>query len=176
MLTKDTMRFGNVIWQINPEDIKFSRSRKLAVSSDGVNSRLFDGGEEAALIRVSGCFFGDEADSKARELGELMEKAEALPLYLPGMGVTCAKLKKLESQGRRGFGKAGYDMEFLELKLPPGKEIHECVTGRCYVAAEGDSIWDAERKTGISAERLIRLNPHIRHINLLEEGEVLWLR
>ena len=176
MISKNTMRFGRMIWPINPEDIKFTRDRKLSFHRDLYHSSLFDGGQEAGTIKVSGCFFGENADAMAEALENIMAEGKVLPLYLPGMGITQAKLKKLEQEGRSGFGKSAYSMEFLEVKISVGKPMPEIISGKSYVAAEGDSIWDVQNISGVPAEELVRLNPHIRNLNLLGEGEVLWLR
>ena len=176
MISKNTMRFGRVIWPINPENIKFVRNRKLSFYSDFSRSSIFDGGEEAPVIEVSGCFFGENADAMAEKLENILAEGKVLPLCLPGMGITHAKLKKLEQEGRCGFGKAGYRMEFLEVKLPLGRTMPELIAGKSYVASAGDSIWDVQNSSGVPAEELVRLNPHLKHINLFEEGEVLWLR
>lgn len=175
MITENTMRFGNMMWQINPDEIKITRDRKLSLQSDGSRSILFDGGEKGATVKVSGCFFGDEADAMAAELENIMKKGETEALYLPGMGLIRAKLKKLEHQGRRGFGKSAYSMEFLEIKLPAAQKLPELITGKTYKASGRESIWDVADACGVCAEELVRLNPHIRHINLLREGEILWL-
>ena len=95
MRNRDTMRFGNVVWQIGPENLKLGRSRRLSCYSDGSKVYLHDGGEDESVISCSGCFFGEDSDEKLEELKNLFEKAEVLPLSVPGMGVTYAKLKKL---------------------------------------------------------------------------------
>lgn len=176
MITENTMRFGSMMWHINPEEIKITRDRKLSLKSDGTRSVLFDRGEDGATVKVSGCFFGENADAMAAELENLMIRGSTEALYLPGMGLIRAKLKKLERQGTGGFGKAAYGMEFIEIKLPAGQKIPELISGKTYVASGGESIWDVADAYKLSAEELVRLNPHIRHINLLREGEVLWLR
>lgn len=176
MITENTMRFGNMMWQINPDEIKITRDRKLSLQSDGSRSILFDGGEKGATVKVSGCFFGENADAMAAELENLMIRGNTEALYLPGMGLIRAKLKKLERQGTGGFSKAAYSMEFLEMKLPAGQKIPELISGKTYMASGGESIWDVADVCKLSAEELVRLNPHIRQINLLREGEILWLR
>ncbi len=176
MRNRDTMRFGNVVWQIGPENLKLGRSRKLSCYSDGSKVYLHDGGEEESVISCSGCFFGEDSDEKLEELKNLFEKAEVLPLSVPGMGVTYAKLKKLEYEGRKGFGKAGYKLEFLDLGGLVSPEEGTLVAGKFYTASGGESIWDLSLLTGIPAEELLRLNPQVRHINFFKEGELLWLR
>lgn len=176
MRNKDTMRFGNVVWQMGPDDLKLNRSRNLSCTIQRDRNYLFDGGEEAGSIVCSGCFFGEDADERLKELEVLLQKGEILPLSVPGVGVTPAKLKKLEYEGKKGFGKAGYRLEFMDLRGLDVADKASQVSGKTYTALGGESMWDVSLMTDIPLEELIRLNPHIRHISSLEKEAVLWLR
>ena len=91
-------------------------------------------------------------------------------LQLPGVEPFWALMDSLELVGAQGKDLVRYTFSFTEWE---GRAAY--AGSGTYCAQAGESLWQYANRWGLSIEKLVEANPHIRDICALEEGEKVML-
>lgn len=167
-----SMRFGNIIWKINPKELKITDTRNISTENTvGGSAVVSDMGKNRRTVSGTGSFFGASATETLQRLKKMMDIGESGLLYYPGGEVFAARLCELRLLGAPGKNKVDYFFEFIECQTEPAKFAPECV-----FAADGETLWDIADRYSADIEALIKLNPQIRFINSINEGERICLK
>lgn len=163
------MRFDGVFLSHDPKTLKIS------VQNDVNTQRLLTGLsltldtlEGVRAISGTGELFGERCTEDFKKLKDAYTKRRAAVLAVPYMGASRAVLSKLEFTGGSKAGFMGVEFRF---ELVHGASHAAIKRAPVHIAEEGEDMWDIAYREGVSIEELVRLNPHIRYINELDEGE-----
>ena len=88
--------------------------------------------------------------------------------YTPG--IVMMLMDSLELVGAQGKDLVRYTFSFTEWE---GRGAY--AGSGTYCAQAGESLWQYANRWGLSIEKLVEANPHIRDICALEEGEKVML-
>ena len=163
------MRFCGYTLHHNPATLKIeSVSNIRELNSPCCEPRGEYLGKRLRRISGEGELYGDNSLVQFRELHALLEKGEAGLLSLPHLPAIHAYLTELRMTAEPNENVLGYRFEFRESQPPAdGKPASDY-----YVTiVNGESLWDISYRYRVSIDELVRLNPQIRYIDALEEGE-----
>lgn len=159
------MRFGDFVFDGVPETLEVKRRGNMpeTVLADGRTQAEYTGGGRRE-VAGTGVFFGDDAAARYVELEKYFGREDTL--FLPGMKPFAAVLSVLIMTEPVTAGCVRFRFGFEETA-----EETNSLSGRTYLAAEGESLWDYAEKSGVSINALVRANPQIGCINALKAGE-----
>lgn len=159
------MRFGDFVFDGAPEALEVKRRGNLpeTVFADSRTQAQYTGGGRRE-VTGTGVFFGDGAAARYAELEKCFGREDTL--FLPSMKPFAAVLRTLTVTEPVAAGCVRFRFGFEETA-----EEKNSLSGRTYLAAEGESLWDYAEKAGVSIDALVRANPQIGCINALKAGE-----
>ena len=163
------MSFNGVAISHNPAALLVKR-RKKVYSKYMISGREKSGAVlgEAEIITGSGKLCGDNWRSDLNILMKMCAENKAAPLSMPYFGAFTAVLTELTIAAEPKPDHVSVNFEFRAA----GGRIHPPLRGKPYCAArQGDRLWDIAYENGMDVNEIVRLNPHIRYIMWLEEGE-----
>lgn len=161
------MRFGGFVFPNDPASVQVTHRGMIreTVAADGT-ARTECVGVYKRRVTGKGCFTGESAMEQYRALEELF--GESGPLFLPGRAPFEAVLSELSLTGVRETDAVSYSFTFIETgDAPTG------LSGRTYLAKEGESLWDYAYFSGVSIDALAEANPQIGCIAALKAGEAV---
>lgn len=164
------MRFKNLTWNYNPHSIKITSKKSMFQGKipDGDNI-LKSYGRDCIVIIGEGCFYGENAFDKYRELWKLFKENKAGILSVPEFVVVKAYFSSLEIIGEATDNLINYKFTFIE-DINSDREKYKVTR---HIAKDGESLWDVSYNYDISVEELLSLNPTLKHpFDLLPEFEV----
>lgn len=164
------MRFGGISLPHNPKTLKLVRNKR--VNSVG----LLNGGRRIVSIldevsRISGTaeLFGEDCFLQYEKLLRLHFSNELQTLALPELGAVRAVLSKVTLLAEPTNNVISAAFEF---QTEAASDCAERISSpSSHIVCKGESLWDISYECGISVERLVELNPQIRFITDLNEGE-----
>ena len=165
-----TMRFGGVSMSHNPKTLKITRNKKMNFVglASGINklSNVCDG---VSKISGEGELYGGDCFLLYDKLLKMCFKNQAAVLALPEIGAFTAVLEDISvsAESRENF----LSVSFVFCAVNAEREPVEILPKKFYTAQEGENLWDVSYKFGVAVETLAELNPHIRKILDLKEGE-----
>lgn len=125
-------------------------------------------GNRLRRISGEGELYGADCIVQYRQLCGLFEKAEAGLLSLPHMPAICAYLGELRMIAEPREDVLTFRFAFIEAQ-PPAKDDSAVSYYDTLVA--GESLWDISYRYHVPMAVLVQLNPQIKYIDSLDEGE-----
>ncbi len=165
-----TMRFGGISLSHNPKTLKITRSKKInSVGLVGGTVKLSNVCDNISKISGTGEIYGDDCFLSYDRLLRMCFKNKADILAVPELGAFKAVLEDIAilAEPRENF----LSVSFTFRAVSAGREPEKILPEKYYTAAEGESLWDVSYKFGVTVESLVKLNPQIRKILDLKEGE-----
>ena len=164
------IRFGGVELSHNPKKLSVQRRRTLrsvrTLSGGRIDCPTLSQGEK---ISGTGELFGESCEADYLKLLAMCGNSTAAVVSIPCFGAFRAVLTSLTLAAEPKDGYIAVDFTFTaaaaEYRPPFGRKT-ECVTQR-----SGVDLWDIAYECGCDVSRLVELNPHIRNIRSLKEGE-----
>lgn len=160
------MKFRNFVWVNNPSELVIRKAKNLRETAVPFGtSKTMSMGELRRRVSGKGYFVGENAREIFVELESEFKKGTGM-LQLPNEEPFLAEFEKLTEVNSQGENLIEYSFEFTELetKVESKKEQE-------YIALGGESLWDIAYRYSADVHRIIELNPQIRKINCLKEGE-----
>lgn len=171
-----SMRYKDFIWPNNPTEYHWELKKKLVNHKiPGGGYVLEELGQEERILTGSGVFVGKKAYEHMRNLVEVYLQEEPGVLYHPVLELQSAYFTELELTEEPRENYVVYRFAFRE--ECEGTVVKQNDTGEqryLYTAAGGETIWDVAVVYKVSADDLMKRNPHIYNPNYLPRGtEVL---
>lgn len=165
-----TMRFGGLSVSHNPKTLKITRSKKISsVGLVGGVSRLSNVCDDISKISGTGELYGEDCFLVYDRLLRMCFKNKAEILAIPELGAFRAVLEEISvlAEPKDNF----LSVAFSFRAVSSGKEPERILPERYCEANRDESLWDISYRFDVPVENLVRLNPHIRKILKLKEGE-----
>lgn len=164
-----SMRFCGYTFHHNPATLKVENAGNIReLISPTCEPQSAHLGRKPIRITGEGELFGADCIAQFEALQKLFDEGGKGLLSLPKMPAIHAYLKELQMTAQPKENVLTYRFEFIEA-TPPAKsaehpEYYETIV-------EGESLWDISYRYDASIDTLIRLNPQIRYIDALDDGE-----
>ena len=165
------MRFKDFTWKDNPVSLRVAHARRVGeVNVPYGESKAEELGPQRRNVTGEGYFAGEDCmEAWAGLQGAFSQGGPGL-LQLPGVEPFWALMASLELVGAQGKDLVRYTFSFTEWE---GRVAY--AGSGTYRAQAGESLWQYANRWGLSIEKLVEANPHIRDICALEEGEKVML-
>lgn len=164
------MRFGGIFLPHNPKTLKLVRGKKVK-SAEFLNGgkKIVGVLDDIAKISVSAELYGEDCFSQYERLLRMYFSDEVQTLALPELGAVKAVLSKVTLLAEPINNVISVALEFqTEAGIDSAEKIS---ISKSVIVCKGESLWDISYRCGVSVEKLIELNPQIRFIMELKEGE-----
>lgn len=163
------MRFCGYTFHHNPATLKIEGAGNIReLTSPCCEPKSAHLGSRLRRVTGEGELYGADCIAQFERLQKLLDDEKEGLLSLPKMPAMHAYLKELKMTAQPKEDVLGYRFLFIEAQ-PAAKDN----TPREYydTLVVGESLWDISYITGVPIETLVELNPQIRYIDSLEEGE-----
>ena len=162
------IRFKEFAFEHNPETLKITTSKNIINRNViGSKSAVFETGDNSRVITGEGKIHGQNCIYKFLKLFRLKEERGSGILSLPDMKPFYAFFSSLEFSADPTPELISYKFTFIEDSL---RQELPVASERFYELGEGEDLWDAAYKFGVSVETLVGLNPEIRRVDEPGEG------
>ncbi len=174
-----SMRFKDYIWQHNPYSFEISYERRVSCMKLPFSGFIAqDLGNCARVFSGEGEFFGENAYAEFRKLAMLFSQGGHGVLVHPLWPSVFAVFEKLSVIEEPLENYVRYSFRFVEYSdgsgYAPIQESDDGSTEReTYTVKSDESIGELASDMGISAEKLLKLNPQIKNPNVLNVGQVI---
>lgn len=163
------MRFCGYTFHHNPATVKIESLSDLhEISSPCCEPRAEHLGNRLRRIAGEGELYGTDCIAQYRELQKLCDSCRQGWLSLPGLASIRAYLKELYMIAEPIEDVLTYRFVFLEAR-PAARDVSRVRVYETMVG--GESLWDISYLCNVGIDTLVALNPHIRYIDNLAEGE-----
>ncbi len=165
------MRFNGVEWHHNPRQISFECGKNVSeLHSPYGNSYIQNTGRKNMIIRGEGELYGSDCLEQFGKLFDLFKRGGEGVLSFPKLSSVYAVFESLKIEGLPKPDVLTYSFVFREvMEKKHGHKKLVCVT------KEGENLWDISHTYKIDIDTLVRLNPHIRRPDIVEDGSVVLL-
>ena len=162
------MRFASFVWRHNPVEIKISEEYKSDVVKFGAlgEKRLIPA-RKCTVIKGKGELVGADSLRVYEELSTLFKEKKTGVLTMPGLAPIVAQFSELTLDADSVPDVVRYGFTFTECDSRDGNNAKK----EKYIASEGESLFGISHDEGVSLEVLVRLNPQIRYIDCLSDGD-----
>lgn len=162
------MRFEGFEWAVNPLSLSILQSLETSVLLTGAEEEYKeDFGRSAGVYKGEGEFCGEDALLKYKELEAHFMKHKRGVLTLPDFEPFEAYFTRLSLECDPTPRLVKYTFEFRrDLSASPYFRKKSL-----YLAKEGDSLYDVAYSQGVTVDKLVSLNPGLRSIGRLSQGE-----
>ncbi len=165
------MRFKDFTWKDNPVSLRVAHARRVGeVNVPYGESKAEELGPQRRNVTGEGYFAGEDCMEAWAGLQRAFSQKGPGLLQLPGVEPFWALMDSLELVGAQGKDLVRYTFSFTEWE---GRAAY--AGSGTYCAQAGESLWQYSNRWGLSIEKLVEANPHIRDICALEEGEKVML-
>lgn len=167
-MSVEILRFASVSLSHNPKELKIRRKTRLdsaKLLSGGVKERTSEG---VAGVSGRGELFGENCKDDLETLMKLFVLRKSAVLSVPYLGAMRAVLTELSVAAEPRAGYIAVDFEFTAV---PSENVPEVKCEPYIKAYSHDKMWNIAYRTGTDVNELVRLNPHIRFIDDIDEGE-----
>ncbi len=162
------MRFMGYQWKHNPLEIRITEKNAGQFETlNGMGERLLPGVRKCTIITGKGELVGENAIEVYEELSSLFKEKKTGILTIPGIAPMYAQFSELSSEATTEPDVIFYSFTFTEVESV-AKNISQ---KEIYIASEGESLFSISQAEGVSLETLVELNPQIRYIDYLSDGE-----
>ena len=162
-------RFDGVFFSHDPKTLKITgetdvRSERLA------SGRLVTGNILKGAVKISGTgeLYGEHYREDLDKLTDAYVSRRVSVLSVPYIGAVRAVLSQLTLSNEPSDGFVGVSFTFDLVHTDEKPEIRNAPYR---IARENEDLWDIAYEEGVSINTLAALNPHIRYIDSLSEGE-----
>lgn len=165
-----SMSFGDFTWEINPTELTVEYENTLVeriLPFYGTNVENI--GRKSRTVKGVGYFVGEDALEKFDLLEEVFFGGENAVLTLPNKMPFVAVFKSLGMVGVTQENVVKYTFTFVEVQGDEKNFVPAMVT-----AKEGESLLKYANMYAVPIETMVEKNRHIRYINWLDEGEVIY--
>lgn len=164
------MRFRDFVWRQNPVEITVEQAKNIKESLLPFSgSHMQDLGMAKRKIRGRGFFVGRAGEESAidefKRLREVFEETGSGVLQLPSHEPFLAVMDRLDLIGGKG-SLVEYTFSFTE-----SASFGRINENREFIACRGESLWDFAGKPDLRIDDIVSLNPHIKNINAIRQGE-----
>ena len=125
-------------------------------------------GRGLRTVRGEGELYGADCLEQYRRLAALCEREEKGILSLPKLPPMTAYLKELRLTAEPHEDLVSFSFTFIEAL---GEQSAVTADSVYTVVSDGESLWDVAYLHGLSIDRAVELNPHIRYIASHSAGE-----
>lgn len=168
-VSDNIMRFAGISLSHNPKELTVKRNKNVP------QRRLLSGRNESGFalcagdtISGKGELFGENCASDLDLLESIREKNQPAPLVVPCFGAFMAVLTELSLEAQPRGNYAAVSFVFTAVQPESRPEIR---TDQYFTVNGVSTLWDVAYQFGADINKLVELNPHIRKIMILEEGE-----
>lgn len=165
------MRYKGFEWWHNPREIKFEceKAVKEFLSPDKL-SYVQNLGRKNRLISGTGELCGADCMEKFSMLFRLFESGGTGILSVPNTEPIYATFESLAVLGEPKPDILTYSFVFRE-----NMEYKKQEVSHFHTAQSGETLWDISYEYSVPIERLVSLNPGIKHPDEISEGQVILL-
>lgn len=182
------MRFKDYIWPYNPAVYSIAYERLVATHKVPMGRYCMqDLGMSCRVIRGQGEFAGESAYEEFKRLASVFYQEGPGLLIHPLWQISNAYFTSLKLEQEPLPDYVRYSFEFRERYdgykesltslsspvLPPesGGGGGGAASGKSYTVCGGDTLWGIAKKSGVTLENLLRVNPGIKNPNLIHPGD-----
>lgn len=166
------MRFAGFTWEHNPLEINISQENKSNTINLGpFGERKLEGSRKCTVIKGKGELIGENCVEVYEALSALFKEKKSGILTIPGLPPIRAQFSEFNAQASTLPDVITYSFTFTECE---SSESYIVKKGK-YLAKEGENLFDISDSEGVPLDTLVKLNPHIRYIDDLREGEEVLL-
>ncbi len=163
------MRFCGYTFHHNPATLTIGNAGNIReLISPTCEPQSAHLGRKPVRITGEGELYGADCIAQFEALQKLFYQGRKGLLSLPGMPAVYAYLKELEMIAQPKENVLGYRFTFIEA-IPTPQSAEQPEFYETIVADE--SLWDIGYRYGVPVDTLIRLNPQIKYIDALDDGE-----
>lgn len=164
------MRFGGLSLPHNPKTLKIAKSKKIScVNLLSGESRVSGVCDDISKISGTGELYGSDCFLQYERLLRLHFQNKSEVLAIPDVGAVKAVLSDITllAEPKNNVISIGFEFqtvndEGLAVKISENKYC---------TAKKNESLWDISYRCGVAIEKLVELNPQIRNIMALSDGE-----
>lgn len=162
------MRYAGFVWRHNPYSLMFQSEKntvELLPPYFASDVRAFS--EKPCLIKGEGELFGEDCIEQYIRLKTLFSRRQEGVLSIEGLGSFYVAFISLSMLSQPKDNILSYAFSFRQKRYQTTD-----VTEEEYVIASADeTLWDIAFQRHMAVEELIRLNPQIRFLDELTQGE-----
>ncbi len=163
------MRYDGYTWKHNPKLLRFKSSQNaVTVLPPFSKSDVRILSEEPYTIEGQGELIGSDCIEQYQRLKALFSERSSGLLTIEGLPSFYVRFLSLDMTAEPVDHVLSYSFSFKEAKVQRTDVSEEEF---CVVSSDGTTLWDIAYQYGKTIEELIRLNPDIRFIDELYEGE-----
>lgn len=163
------MRFCGYTFSHNPATLKIEHTGSIRElnppGGEPISERL---GNRLRRISGDGELYGADCIAQFRELQRLFDSGESGLLSLPHMPAIQAYLSALHLIAEPKDDVLSYRFTFTEERTPARDDS---AIGYYETLVEGESLWNISYLRNVPIDTLVRLNPQIKYIDYLNDGE-----
>lgn len=163
------MRFCGYTFHHNPATLKIESAGNIReLTSPCCEPQSAHLGNRLRRIIGEGELYGADCIAQFERLQKLHDDEREGLLSLPKMPAVHAYLKELKMTAQPKEDVLGYRFVFIEAQ-PAEKD--NGIPDYYDTLVIGESLWDISYRYRVTIDTLVRLNPQIRYIDALKEGE-----
>lgn len=161
------MRFKSHTWNYNPEKIKILSQKEVVESIVPLDDNITESlGRNARMVTGEGCVFGENCFEEYYSIWGVFRDNTPGVLSIPEFAVMNAYFTSLSVIGEATDNLIRYSFSFTEVMDTTREKSPKTV----HIAGDGESLWDIAYKYDITVEKLLELNPEIKHPFDVDEG------
>jgi hypothetical protein len=169
------MRFGGYTWEYNPHTIKILSEKEIIENKiPYANNVIQNFGRMSRVVKGEGYIYGSSCFAQYDALWNIYKENKKGILSVPEFVVMEAEFYTLEIKGEPTDSLINYSFVFIEvMNSERNGKTNSPVSEHTIV--EGQNLWTVGNIYNISVEKLLELNPNIKHPFDVEEGEQVQL-
>ena len=161
------MRFKSHTWNYNPEKIKILSQKEVVESIVPLDDNITESlGRNARVVTGEGCVFGENCFEEYYSIWCVFRDNTPGVLSIPEFAVMNAYFTSLSVIGEATDNLIRYSFTFTEVMDTTREKSPKTV----HIASDGESLWDIAYKYDITVEKLLELNPELKHPFDVTEG------
>ncbi len=139
----------------NPQKISVKKSKSIALKPiPGLGTAAQEICGDAAVIKISGRFYGQEGEAAVKKLYALQSQKHAGALFLPGGDYFNAFFISFEATRNATENYISYSAQFTEAQTGKSADL----ICKSTVARENENAFEIAARCGVSVEDIMRLN------------------
>ena len=166
------MSYKGFVFGVNPKSVQLELSKSIETAQTPFkHTKTSEITKEPSVIKGSGVFTGEDAAQKAYELGVLFQSDGSAYLFSPVLPPLKAFFSRLKTSAASGEGSVEFEFEFTEDCTSKKRNAPFTYT----YAAEGENLFDIANRTGVSVEKIAKIND-FKDVFSITEGDKVWLK
>ncbi len=174
-----SMRFKNYIWPHNPHNFEIHYERRVCKMKLPFSGFVVqDLGDCARVFSGEGEFCGENAYEEFRKLASVFAQGGVGVLVHPLWPSVNVVFESLSLTQEPIENYVRYSFSFVEYSSGSGEtqtsdEVIQSTEKASYTVRENESLGELASGMGVSADKLMKLNPSIKNPNVLGVGQVI---